>query len=221
MRGRSSTKEKEEKGLAEAESEKTTIKCSSFNGLMKKVKALKNVLCRNKNMDAHLMAPKGKAKVHQPPTRFSLRLAALKAHQSRDKAGPSRTVPINAKPIEISSDLESEEVLEYIPGTGQSDDEEPAENQNPGEEEPGEDHEIDPNPDPEEPEEDLEEEEDPEEEDPEELEEQEEENEMGKEQVEAVEPSDDEYQEYFADYFELTPPASPDSSNDSTPPADD
>ncbi|MED6188239.1 hypothetical protein PIB30_084144, partial [Stylosanthes scabra] len=99
-RGRSSTEEKEEKGLAEAESEKTTIKCSNFSGLMKKVKELKNVLCRNKKMDAHLMAPKGKAKVHQPPTRFSLRLAALNTHQSRDKAGPSRTVPINVEPID-------------------------------------------------------------------------------------------------------------------------
>ncbi|MED6115137.1 hypothetical protein PIB30_087356, partial [Stylosanthes scabra] len=52
--GRSSTEEKEEKRLAEAESEKTTIKCSNFSGLMKKVKELKNVLCRNKKMDAHL-----------------------------------------------------------------------------------------------------------------------------------------------------------------------
>ncbi|MED6127885.1 hypothetical protein PIB30_092366 [Stylosanthes scabra] len=70
------------------------------------------------------MAPKGKAKVHQPPTRFSLRLAALKTRQSRDKAGPSRTASMNAEPIEISSDSESEEVPEYIPGIGQSDDEE-------------------------------------------------------------------------------------------------
>ncbi|MED6151705.1 hypothetical protein PIB30_084928 [Stylosanthes scabra] len=70
------------------------------------------------------MAPKGKAKVHQPPIRFSLRLAALKTRQSRDKAGPSHIAPINAEPIEISSDSESEEVPEYIPGTGQSDDEE-------------------------------------------------------------------------------------------------
>ncbi|MED6165626.1 hypothetical protein PIB30_101393 [Stylosanthes scabra] len=178
------------------------------------------------------MASKGKAKVHQPPTRFSLQLAALKTRRSRDKAGPSHTAPINAEPIEISSDSESEEVPKYIPGTGQSDDEEvpeyipedwPAENQNPGEEElegPAAYHEIDPNPDPEEPEEDPEEEEDPGEEDPEDPEEQEEEKEMREEQVEAVEPSDDEYQEYFTDYFELAPPASPDSSDDSTLPTD-
>ncbi|MED6150478.1 hypothetical protein PIB30_072673 [Stylosanthes scabra] len=145
------------------------------------------------------MAPKGKAKVHQPPTRFSLRLAALKTRQSRDKARPSRTAPINAEPIEIRSDSNSKE--------------------NPGEEEPegpAADHEMDPNPDLEELEEDPEEDEDPEE-----LEEIEEENEMGEEEVEDVEPSDDEYQEYFADYFELAPPAIPDSSDDSTPHVDD
>ncbi|MED6212979.1 hypothetical protein PIB30_088793 [Stylosanthes scabra] len=160
---------------------------------------------------------------------LSLRLAALKTRQSRDKSGPSCTAPINAEPIEISSDLKFEEVPKYISRIGQPDDEEvpeyipehwPAENQNP-EKEPGADHEMDPNPDRKESEEDPEEEEDLEEEDPEELEEQEEENEMGEEQVEAVEPSDDEYQEYFADYFELALPASPDSSDDSTPSADD
>ncbi|MED6224097.1 hypothetical protein PIB30_080475 [Stylosanthes scabra] len=112
------------------------------------------------------MAPKRKAKVRQPPTRFLLRLAALKTHQSRDKAGPSHTVPINAEPIEISSDLESEEsddeeVPKYIPEDW------PTENQNPREGLAA-DHEMDPDPDPEEPEEDPEKEEDPEEEDPEE-----------------------------------------------------
>ncbi|MED6159689.1 hypothetical protein PIB30_044554 [Stylosanthes scabra] len=42
-RDRSGTKEKEEKKLAEVESEKATIKCSSFSGLNGKVKALKDV----------------------------------------------------------------------------------------------------------------------------------------------------------------------------------
>ncbi|MED6124605.1 hypothetical protein PIB30_060467 [Stylosanthes scabra] len=70
------------------------------------------------------MTPKGKAKVHRPLTRFLLRLAALKTRQSRDKVEPLRTAPMNAEPIQISSDSESEEVPEYIPGTGQSDDEE-------------------------------------------------------------------------------------------------
>ncbi|MED6182694.1 hypothetical protein PIB30_031115 [Stylosanthes scabra] len=54
-RGRSGTAEKEEKGFAELESEKTTIKCSSFNGLMEKVKALKIILHRAKGVDAHLV----------------------------------------------------------------------------------------------------------------------------------------------------------------------
>ncbi|MED6152807.1 hypothetical protein PIB30_095512 [Stylosanthes scabra] len=41
---RSSTEEREKEKLAEAGSEKTTIKCSSFSGLMGKVKALKRIL---------------------------------------------------------------------------------------------------------------------------------------------------------------------------------
>ncbi|MED6137201.1 hypothetical protein PIB30_062871 [Stylosanthes scabra] len=160
------------------------------------------------------MAPKGKAKVHQPPTRFSLRLAALKTRQCRDKAGPSRTAPMNAEPIEISSDSESEEsddeeVPEYIPEDG------PAENQDLGEEEaegPGADHEMDPNPDPEEPEEDPKE-------DPEEEEDPEEDPEMGKMEEEAEQdPNDD---EDYVDYFELAPPPSPDSSAGSPLPEDD
>ncbi|MED6173242.1 hypothetical protein PIB30_057490 [Stylosanthes scabra] len=180
------------------------------------------------------MAPKGKAKIHRPPTRFSLRLAALSARQPIDKAGPSSRTLAIPDPIIISSDSEEDldpqgssfeeeepgldpeednhgedssdkEVSEYIPEDG------PIENQDPGEEEPegpGADHEMDPNPDLEEPEEDPKE--DPEE-DPE----------MGEEEVEAVEPSDDEYNEYFANYFKLAPPPSPDSSDESLPPTDD
>ncbi|MED6212675.1 hypothetical protein PIB30_085809 [Stylosanthes scabra] len=34
-------------------------------------------------------------------------------------------------------------------------------------------------------------------------------------------PGDDEYDEYFADYFELAPPPSPDNSDESLPPTDD
>ncbi|MED6187825.1 hypothetical protein PIB30_080194 [Stylosanthes scabra] len=129
-------------------------------------------------------------------------------------------------PIAISSDSEkedpekdsaeeSEDVPKYISENW------PAENQNPGEEEPegpGADHEIDPNLDSEEDEdpEEEEEEEDPEEEeeeDPEEEEEPEKEHEMEEEQEEAErDPNDD---DEFQDYFELAPPASPDSSDDS------
>ncbi|MED6159690.1 hypothetical protein PIB30_044555 [Stylosanthes scabra] len=163
------------------------------------------------------MTPKGKAKIHWPPTRFSLRLAACRARQPIDKAETSSRTPAKSDSIIISSDSEEnldsssekeepgldpqgsnhgedssdEEVPEYIPEDG------PTENQDPRVEEPegpGADHEIDPNPDPEEPEEDpeedLEEEEDPEE-DPE----------MGEEEEEAEQdPNDD---EDFADYFEL------------------
>ncbi|MED6187896.1 hypothetical protein PIB30_080942 [Stylosanthes scabra] len=113
---------------------------------------------------------------------------------------------------EMDSTEESEEVPEYISENG------PAENQNPGEEEPEgprAGHEIDPNLD-------SEKEEDPEkeeEEDPEEEEEPEEEHEMEEEQEEAErDPNDD---DEFQDYFALVPPTSPDTSDDSILPADD
>ncbi|MED6223915.1 hypothetical protein PIB30_078750, partial [Stylosanthes scabra] len=112
---------------------------------------------------------------------------------------------------EMDSAEESKEVAEYMPENG------PAENQNLGEEEPegsGADHEIDSNLDSEE-EEDPEEEE---EEDPKEEEEPEEEHEMEEEQEEAKRDPNDDYE--FQDYFELSPPTSPDSSDDSSPPAD-
>ncbi|MED6176408.1 hypothetical protein PIB30_087937 [Stylosanthes scabra] len=266
-RGRSSMEEKKEKGLAEAESKKTTIKCSRFIGLMKKVKALKNVLSRNKNMDAHLMAPKGKGKIYGPPTRASPRLATLRAQAATNLACETPDTPAvtaistlgrkprmrvkyltkqlaardappsigstSRNPIAISSDSEkedpemdsaeeSEEVPEYIPKNG------PTENQNPGEEEPEgsvADHEMDPNldseeeQDPEEEEEEDPEEEEEEEENPEEEEKPDEEHEMEEEQEEAErDPNDN---DEFQDYFALAPPASPDSNDASILPADD
>ncbi|MED6154717.1 hypothetical protein PIB30_115420, partial [Stylosanthes scabra] len=54
-RNRSGTEKKEEEKLAEAKSEKTTIKFSSLSGLMGKVKALKRILHRAKGADAHLV----------------------------------------------------------------------------------------------------------------------------------------------------------------------
>ncbi|MED6199993.1 hypothetical protein PIB30_081040 [Stylosanthes scabra] len=225
---------------------KRTLKCLSFDRLLGKLKVLKDVLCRNKSMDTHLMAPKepsplakGKAKLHQLPTQFSLRLAALRAHQPIDKVGPSNNAPAMPDPIVISSDSkedreedpkgsnseekdpemdpegenqevdsadESEEVPEYIPGEGQE------ENQNLGDEEPeeegqGVDDEMDPNQDPEE--------------DPDEDEEDDPEMEEEIEEPEVMEPDEDEYNEYFADYFELAPLPSPDSSIGSPPPTDD
>ncbi|MED6139764.1 hypothetical protein PIB30_086993 [Stylosanthes scabra] len=118
---RSGTEEKEEEKLAEVESEKTTIKCSSFSGLMGKLKALKIILHQDKGADAHLMAPKGKAKIHRPPTRFSLQLAASRVHQPIDKAETSSRTPAILDPIVISSD--SEEDLD--PQGSSSEEEEP------------------------------------------------------------------------------------------------
>ncbi|MED6152155.1 hypothetical protein PIB30_089187 [Stylosanthes scabra] len=145
---------------------------------------------------------KGKAKIHQLPTRFSLRLAALIARQPIDKAGPSVSTLATPNPIIISSDSEedldpkdeSKEVPEYIR------EDRPEENQDLGEEEPEEE-------DPNEPEEDPEE--DPKE-DPE----------MEKEEAEVMEPDEDECNEYFANYFKFAPPPSPDSSIGSPPPTD-
>ncbi|MED6187086.1 hypothetical protein PIB30_073015 [Stylosanthes scabra] len=224
-RSRSSTKEKEEKGLAEAESEKTTIKCSSFSGLKKKVKALKNVLCRNKKMDAHLMARKGKGKIYGPPTRASLRLDALRAqaatnlaHETPDTLAVTATSALGRKPRMRVKYLTKQLAARDAPPSIGSTSRNPITNQNPREKEPegpGADHEMDPNLDFEEEEDSKEEEE----EDPEEEEEPEEQNEMEEEQEEAEQdPNDD---DEFQDYFTLAPPASPDSSDDSIVPADD
>ncbi|MED6123517.1 hypothetical protein PIB30_049931 [Stylosanthes scabra] len=114
---------------------------------------------------------KGKAKIQQLPTRFSLRFAALRARQPTEKAGPSNTAPAIPDPIIISSDSEEED-LEMDPE--------------------GEDPEIDS---------DLEDEEIAE--------------------VANFQQGDNEYDEYFSDYFELAPPPSPDSSDESLPPTDD
>ncbi|MED6225563.1 hypothetical protein PIB30_094815, partial [Stylosanthes scabra] len=66
---------------------------------------------------------KGKAKLHQLPTRFSLRLAALGARQPIDKVGPSNSAPVMPDPIVISSD--SEEDREKDPKGSNSEEEDP------------------------------------------------------------------------------------------------
>ncbi|MED6151390.1 hypothetical protein PIB30_082028 [Stylosanthes scabra] len=169
----------------------------------------------------------GKAKLHQLPTQFSLRLATLRACQPIDKVEPSNSAPATPDPIVISSD--SEEDREKDPKGRNSEEEDPemdpeGENQevdsideleeNLGEEEPEEegpeaDHEMDPNQDLEVPEEDPEKD-------------QEEDLEMEEEikEPEFMEPDEDEYNEYFADYFGLAPPPCPDNSIGSPPPAD-
>ncbi|MED6198356.1 hypothetical protein PIB30_065586 [Stylosanthes scabra] len=59
---RSGTEEREKEKLSEAESEKTTIKCSSFSRLMRKVKSLKRIIHRAKGADAHLVKNNSKWK---------------------------------------------------------------------------------------------------------------------------------------------------------------
>ncbi|MED6126467.1 hypothetical protein PIB30_078797 [Stylosanthes scabra] len=188
------------------------------------------------------MASKEKGKIYGPPTRASPRLAALRAQLATSALGrkprmhvkyltkqlAARDAPPNIGstsqiPIAISSDSEKgdpetdsaeepKEVAKYMPEIG------PAENQDLEEEEPkgsGADRKIDPNLD-------SEEEEDPkeeEEEDPEEEEEPQEEHEIEEEQKEAERDPNDDYE--FQDYVELAPPASANSSDDSTPSTDD
>ncbi|MED6223929.1 hypothetical protein PIB30_078912 [Stylosanthes scabra] len=178
----------------------------------------------------------GKAKIHQLPTRFSLRLAALRAHQPIDKARPSFSTPAAPDPIIISSDPEkdlnpkgssseeedpkmdpegedqgvnsldeSEEVPEYIPGDGLEENQD-AREEEPEEEGPGADHEMDPRI---------------------------QRNQRKtlkrtqrkiprwkKRRQKSWKPDEDEYNEYFANYFELAPPSSPDSSVGSRPATD-
>ncbi|MED6205270.1 hypothetical protein PIB30_016253 [Stylosanthes scabra] len=61
------------------------------------------------------MAPR---KVYPPPSRFSRRLATLRAHQARDEAGPENAAPHNNGVVDISNNSDSEQVPEYVPGEG-------------------------------------------------------------------------------------------------------
>ncbi|MED6207873.1 hypothetical protein PIB30_039601, partial [Stylosanthes scabra] len=76
---------------------------------------MEQILYYNKGADAHLMAPR---KVYPPPTRFSRRLAALRARRVRDEAGPATAAPQDNEVIDISSDSDSEQVPEYVSGDG-------------------------------------------------------------------------------------------------------
>ncbi|MED6147166.1 hypothetical protein PIB30_041495 [Stylosanthes scabra] len=57
-------------------------------------------------------------KVYPPPSRFPIRLAALRAHQARDEVGPANAAPHDNEVVDISSDSDSEQVPEYVPGEG-------------------------------------------------------------------------------------------------------
>ncbi|MED6154754.1 hypothetical protein PIB30_115764, partial [Stylosanthes scabra] len=58
------------------------------------------------------MAPR---KVYPPPSRFSRRLAALRARRAKDEAGPANAAPQEDEVIDVSSDSDSEQVPEYVP----------------------------------------------------------------------------------------------------------
>ncbi|MED6221190.1 hypothetical protein PIB30_052085 [Stylosanthes scabra] len=66
-------------------------------------------------------------KVYPPPSRFSRRLVVLRARRARDEVGPANAAPQEDEGIDVSSDSDSEQVPEYVPGEGaanEQDDEE-------------------------------------------------------------------------------------------------
>ncbi|MED6187720.1 hypothetical protein PIB30_079128 [Stylosanthes scabra] len=213
-RDRSGTEEKVEEKLAEAKSEKTTIKCSSFSGLMGKVKVLKIILHRAKGADAHLRVV---VRTHQPPsmrthhnawrvvneTPLCVLTRAERTHPSRR----GRALGMAPKALTNSINL-----FIYILGEGLAADQD-LEDEELEEKDPEEN--LEEGPEEKDPEENLEE--GPEEKDPEMGPDQDMENEEMEEEVEQV-PNDD---EEFVDYFKLAPPSSPDSSDESLPPTDD
>ncbi|MED6149291.1 hypothetical protein PIB30_061014 [Stylosanthes scabra] len=183
------------------------------------------------------MAPR-KDKAPQMLTRFSRRLAALKARQTKDETGPSNAAPRDDEIINISSDSEQEQeyvqeeegeieeeevsgygaLIEVLQPLSQEEPEDiPYDGPEDGEieeeeEDPEEDFEDDPEEDPEEePEEEQEEDQDWVEED--EMEEEEENEE--EEDVTDLHPGVPDYDEYFHYYFKLGPPPNPASDEES------
>ncbi|MED6204185.1 hypothetical protein PIB30_006941 [Stylosanthes scabra] len=95
---------------------------------------IEQILYHNKGADAHLvrnnskwkyqhvqlkdvkqkcwMAPR---KVYPPPSRFSRRLVAMRARQAKDEAANENAAPHNNEVVNISSDLDSEQVPKYVP----------------------------------------------------------------------------------------------------------
>ncbi|MED6207335.1 hypothetical protein PIB30_034846 [Stylosanthes scabra] len=66
---------------------------------------IEQILYHNKGADAHLMAPR---KVYPPSSRFSRRLAAIRARQAKDEAANENVAPHNNEVVDISSDSDSE-----------------------------------------------------------------------------------------------------------------
>ncbi|MED6185839.1 hypothetical protein PIB30_060855 [Stylosanthes scabra] len=234
LEGSSCAEQKNQKNGSDKTHEKLLAEYPSITRTLNKTE---KVLCHNKGADAHLMAPR-KHKTPQMPTRFSRRLAALKARQTRDEAGPSNAAPRDDEIINISSnseqeqenvqeeggEIEEEEVsgdgalIEVLQPLAQEEPEDiPYDGLEDGEmeeeeEDPEEDLEEDPEEDPEEePKEEQEEGQDWVEED--EIEE-EEENEEEEDEPD-LHPGISDYDEYFHDYFKLGPPPSPASDKES------
>ncbi|MED6205612.1 hypothetical protein PIB30_019362, partial [Stylosanthes scabra] len=67
------------------------------------------------------MAPR---KVYPPPSHFSRRLDALRARRAKDEAGPANAAPQEDEVIDVSSDSDSEQVPEYVPGEGATNEQE-------------------------------------------------------------------------------------------------
>ncbi|MED6197370.1 hypothetical protein PIB30_055836 [Stylosanthes scabra] len=241
---RKKEKEKESKEKCQAKrtsykkgEEKPQVDGLSVTGMFNEIE---QILYRGKGADTHLVRNNSKwKKVYPPPSHFSRRLDALRARRAREEAGSANAAPQEDEVIDVSSDSDSEQVPEYVPGEGAGVVEEEVPKYVPGAEpmEEEEDPEKDPEEDPEEePEEDPEE--DPEEESEEDLEEDPEE-EPQEEQPEAMEQEEEEEEgqeiafdwanheeggggegidlsnhDDFVDYWELAPPPSPANDED-------
>ncbi|MED6222073.1 hypothetical protein PIB30_060914 [Stylosanthes scabra] len=105
LEGSSYAEQKNQKKGPDKTHEKLLAEYPSITRTLNKIE---KILCHDKGADAHLMAPR-KHKTPQMSTRFSRRLAVLKARQTKDKAGPSNAAPRDDEIINISSDSEQEQ----------------------------------------------------------------------------------------------------------------
>ncbi|MED6148210.1 hypothetical protein PIB30_048132 [Stylosanthes scabra] len=93
--------------------EKPPAEYPSVTGMLDEIE---QILYHDKGADTHLMASR---KVYPPPSRFSRRLASLRARRARDEAGPANAAPQEDEVIDVSSDSDSEQVPEYVSGEEQ------------------------------------------------------------------------------------------------------